>query len=53
MNTDVQAVAYLQLAAELTHEFKRGALCVAEEMSGVPGMVPAGQGTAASGLITA
>ena len=38
MNTDVQAVAYLQLAAELTHEFKRGALCVAEEMSGMPGM---------------
>ena len=28
----------MQLAAELTHEFKRGALCVAEEMSGMPGM---------------
>ena len=38
MNTDVDAVTYLQLASELTHEVKPGALCVAEEMSGMPGM---------------
>ena len=34
----IEAVAYLQLATELTHEAKKGALCIAEEMSGMPGM---------------
>ena len=38
MNTDVDAVTYLQLATELTHDFKRGSVCIAEEMSGMPGM---------------
>ena len=38
MNTDVEAVAYLQLATSLVHEFKPGALCIAEEMSAMPGM---------------
>ncbi len=38
MNTDVDAVTYLQLATELTHEIKRGSICIAEEMSGMPGM---------------
>lgn len=38
MNTDVEAATYLQLATALTHEVKPGALCVAEEMSGMPGM---------------
>ena len=38
MNTDVDALTYLQLATELTHELKRGSVCIAEEMSGMPGM---------------
>ena len=38
MNTDVEAVAYLQLATTLTHALKKGALCIAEEMSAMPGM---------------
>ena len=38
MNTDIEAVAYLQLATALIHEFKPGALCIAEEMSAMPGM---------------
>jgi 1,4-alpha-glucan branching enzyme len=35
---DPDALAYLQLANELTHEIKPGALTVAEDMSGMPGM---------------
>ena len=38
MNTDVEAVTYLQLASELTHELNPHALTVAEDMSGMPGM---------------
>ncbi len=38
MNTDVDAVTYLQLANELIHEVKPDALTVAEDMSGMPGM---------------
>ncbi len=38
MNTDVDAVTYLQLATELTHEVKRGSVLIAEDMSGMPGM---------------
>ncbi len=37
-NTDVDAVTYLSLATELCHEVKRGIVCVAEDMSGMPGM---------------
>ncbi len=38
MNTDVEAVTYLQLANELIHELNPNALSVAEDMSGMPGM---------------
>ncbi len=38
MNTDVEAVTYLQLANELIHELNPNALTVAEDMSGMPGM---------------
>ena len=38
MNTDVEAVTYLQLANELIHEINPHALTVAEDMSGMPGM---------------
>ncbi len=38
MNTDVEAVTYLQLANELIHEVNPGAITVAEDMSGMPGM---------------
>lgn len=38
MNTDVEAVTYLQLANELIHEFNKDALTIAEDMSGMPGM---------------
>ncbi len=38
MNTDVEAVTYLQLANELIHEVKPTAITVAEDMSGMPGM---------------
>ena len=38
MNTDVDAVTYLQLATELIHDLKRGSVAIAEEMSGMPGM---------------
>ncbi|MBP3428269.1 MAG: alpha amylase C-terminal domain-containing protein [Clostridia bacterium] len=37
-NTDNDAVTYLQLAAELTHEYKKGSVLVSEDMSGMPGM---------------
>ncbi len=38
MNTDVEAVTYLQLANELIHEINPNAITVAEDMSGMPGM---------------
>ena len=38
MNTDVDAVVYLQLANELIREINPHALTVAEDMSGMPGM---------------
>ena len=38
MNTDVEAVTYLQLANELIHKINPHALTVAEDMSGMPGM---------------
>lgn len=38
MNTDTEAVTYLQLANELIHEIKPDAITIAEDMSGMPGM---------------
>lgn len=38
MDTDTQAVTYLQLANELIHEINPHALTIAEDMSGMPGM---------------
>ncbi len=38
MNTDTQAVTYLQLANELVHQVKPSAITIAEDMSGMPGM---------------
>ncbi|MDD3335880.1 MAG: alpha-amylase family glycosyl hydrolase [Eubacteriales bacterium] len=38
MNTDVDAVAYLQLASELAHQVRPGAVLIAEDMSAMPGM---------------
>ncbi len=38
MNTDTEAVTYLQLANELIHELNQNAITVAEDMSGMPGM---------------
>ena len=38
MNTDVEAVTYLQLANELIREINPHAVTVAEDMSGMPGM---------------
>ena len=38
MNTDVDAVTYLQLANELIHTVNPFAVTIAEEMSGMPGM---------------
>lgn len=38
MNTDTEAVTYLQLANELIHQIKPKAITVAEDMSGMPGM---------------
>ncbi|MCB1041940.1 MAG: alpha amylase C-terminal domain-containing protein [Acidobacteria bacterium] len=37
-NTDEDAVVYLQLANELIHELVPGAMCIAEEVSGLPGL---------------
>ncbi|MBR0463952.1 MAG: alpha amylase C-terminal domain-containing protein [Clostridia bacterium] len=37
MNTDVEAVTYLQLANELVHSLNKRALTIAEDMSGMPG----------------
>lgn len=38
METDTEAVTYLQLANELIHEINPHALTIAEDMSGMPGM---------------
>jgi 1,4-alpha-glucan branching enzyme len=38
MNTDVQAVTYLQLANELVRQINAHCLTIAEDMSGMPGM---------------
>ncbi len=38
MNTDTEAVTYLQLANELIHSMNPNAITVAEDMSGMPGM---------------
>lgn len=38
MNTDTEAVTYLQLANELIHQMNPNAITVAEDMSGMPGM---------------
>ena len=45
MNTDLEALNYLQLANELIHEVNPNATTVAEDMSGMPGMcLPIEQG---------
>ncbi len=38
MNTDTEAVTYLQLANELIHGLNPNAITIAEDMSGMPGM---------------
>ncbi|MBR7122010.1 MAG: alpha amylase C-terminal domain-containing protein [Oscillospiraceae bacterium] len=38
MNTDTQAVSYLQLATQLARQVKPHAVLIAEDMSGMPGM---------------
>ncbi len=38
MDTDTEAVTYLQLANDLIREVKPGAVTIAEDMSGMPGM---------------
>ena len=38
MNTDTEAVTYLQLANDLIHEINPKAVTIAEDMSGMPGM---------------
>lgn len=38
MNTDIEAINYLQLANELIHQINPNAMTVAEDMSGMPGM---------------
>ncbi len=38
LNTDTEAVTYLQLANELIHQINPNAVTVAEDMSGMPGM---------------
>ncbi|MDO5688837.1 MAG: alpha amylase C-terminal domain-containing protein [Tissierellia bacterium] len=38
MNTDVEAITYLQLASSLVKEINPQAIAIAEDMSGMPGM---------------
>ena len=38
LNTDTEAVTYLQLAAELIKEYNPNAIAIAEDMSALPGM---------------
>ncbi len=45
MNTDTEAVTYLQLANDIIHEINPNAITVAEDMSGMPRMcIPIGEG---------
>ncbi len=45
LNTDIEALNYLQLANELIHEVNPNAVTVSEDMSGMPGMcLPIRQG---------
>lgn len=45
LNTDIEAINYLQLANELIKEVKKDAITIAEDMSGMPGMcLPISQG---------
>ncbi len=37
-DADPDAILYLQLASQLIHEFKPGAIAIAEDMSGMPGL---------------
>ncbi|MDY3005560.1 alpha-amylase family glycosyl hydrolase [Anaerococcus porci] len=38
MNTDIEAINYLQMANELIREIKKDAITIAEDMSAMPGM---------------
>ena len=38
MNTDLDAVAYLQLATQLVHSLRRGSIVIAEDTSALPGL---------------
>lgn len=38
LNTDIEAITYLQLANELIHKINKNAVTIAEDMSGMPGM---------------
>ena len=38
LNTDIEAITYLQLANELIHELNPNGISIAEDMSGMPGM---------------
>lgn len=38
MNTDIEAITYLQFANELIKEIKPNSISIAEDMSGMPGM---------------
>lgn len=38
MNTDIEAINYLQMANELTRQIKKDAITIAEDMSAMPGM---------------
>ena len=38
LNTDTEAITYLQLATELIHEINPNAIAIAEDMSAMPGM---------------
>ncbi|MDD3411873.1 MAG: alpha-amylase family glycosyl hydrolase, partial [Eubacteriales bacterium] len=38
LNTDDEAITYLQLAAELAHQTRPGSVLIAEDMSAMPGM---------------
>ncbi len=45
MNTDTEAVTYLQLATDLIKEVNPKAICIAEDMSAMPGMcIPVADG---------
>ena len=45
LNTDTEAITYLQLANELIREVKPHAITIAEDMSGMPGMcIPVAEG---------